>query len=352
MNGDVFSWSLRVGTIWGICVRIHWILLLFWLFRLDSFLKRGAPVWIWVLATFLSFTCILLHEFGHCFAARSVGGSANEVVLWPLGGLALCHTPNHWRPRFIVAAGGPLVTFSLLSAVFVLSRFAPELTYESQNDYLWAAYQVLVRWQLILLVFNLLPLYPLDGGLMFYMGLWGLLTRYGRRYDSYVRATIATLWASRIVAVIGAVYALVYGELFLMLLFFWAWINAETLKRLAAQEMATGTYLGYDFSQGYTSLERGQRQRQSGRSFLASIRNRLLAWPGRLRRSIRRLVRRRPRRPAGDRPNRGAAERIEPWEMARVDQILAKISREGEDSLTHEERSFLQDMSRRWRSDT
>ena len=106
MNGDIFSWSQNVGSVRGIRVRIHWTLLVLWLYNLNELLGWKAPVWIWILTTLLSFLCILLHEFGHCAAARFVGGSADEVILWPLGGLAFVQTAHHWRPRFIAAAGG------------------------------------------------------------------------------------------------------------------------------------------------------------------------------------------------------------------------------------------------------
>src|SRR5439155_7967343 len=59
------------------------------------------------------FFSILLHEFGHSFAARAVGGDSNEVLLWPLGGLANCEVPHTPRANLLVAAAGPVVNFVL-----------------------------------------------------------------------------------------------------------------------------------------------------------------------------------------------------------------------------------------------
>ena len=61
----------------------------------------------------LLFLSILLHEFGHCFAARSVDGDATEMLLWPLGGLAYCDVPHTPRANLITALGGPAVNLAL-----------------------------------------------------------------------------------------------------------------------------------------------------------------------------------------------------------------------------------------------
>src|SRR5207248_2419203 len=59
------------------------------------------------------FVSVLLHEFGHCFAARSVGGDAQEVLLWPLGGLANVDVPARPLAHFLTAAAGPAVNIVL-----------------------------------------------------------------------------------------------------------------------------------------------------------------------------------------------------------------------------------------------
>jgi len=222
MHGSFWSWGLPAGTIAGVRLKIHWTLLLFWGYELDRVLKYELPFWVWPLAVTLSFLCILGHELGHCAAARAVGGSAHEIVMWPLGGLAFCHTPNHWRPKFAVAAGGPLVTLILLAGFFLLSLAVPAFSPFSEYRALNLSYRILVDWQLILLIFNLIPIYPLDGGRLFYAGAWALQQRFGKGYDSYYRATVATLWVSRIFCVAGGIYAVFSGSLFLLFIFFWS----------------------------------------------------------------------------------------------------------------------------------
>ena len=76
------------------------------------------------------FMIVLLHELGHCFAARSVGGSADEILLWPLGGLAYVHHPHNAWASFITTAGGPavnLVFFLISGAMILLMGFWPPL---------------------------------------------------------------------------------------------------------------------------------------------------------------------------------------------------------------------------------
>src|ERR1700751_4981620 len=96
---DPFSWSLPLGRVFGITVRVH---MLFFVFVLAMWIKvavnSGNEQALWLLVLMgLLFLSVLLHEFGHCFAARHVDGEANEILLWPLGGLAkfdsLPHSP-------------------------------------------------------------------------------------------------------------------------------------------------------------------------------------------------------------------------------------------------------------------
>lgn len=340
MNRDFFSWGLYVGTVAGIRIKIHWSLLIVWVIRLFLVHSEGGNILHWLPFVVISFFCILLHEFGHCLTARRVGGSANEILMWPLGGLAMCHAPNHWKAQFLVAAGGPAVTVVLILAAWGITLVAPGFSSESSNIYVRWVFYALIHWQLVLLVFNLIPLYPLDGGRMFYAGLWGFLTWRGRLFDAFGRATIATMWVSRVTAVLGIVWALAILQPFLLLLFVWAWANAEQLKRFPHQEIESAdSFLGYDFSRGYTSLESGWSAEEKGK------RGGFGAW-------VRGLFsRRRRRQPAAkesvERPPSRAAQ--EDSDRQRVDDLLEKISRDGMGALTEEERRFLEDVGKRWK---
>src|SRR5207244_5592755 len=105
----------------------------------EGFDKNSAPGG-WIDASLvmgLLFFSVLLHEFGHCFAARSVNGDAQEVLLWPLGGLANVEVPHTPRANLIVAAGGPAVNLvlALLSTLLLWGFFsaAPSFSLEGYN---------------------------------------------------------------------------------------------------------------------------------------------------------------------------------------------------------------------------
>ena len=104
------KWSLKLGSFAGIRVYLHWtfVLLLGWI--LFSHLGQGhdwAEAWLGVGFIIALFGCVLLHEFGHCFAARWVGGEADDILMTPIGGLAFARPPHRWGATFITVAAGP-----------------------------------------------------------------------------------------------------------------------------------------------------------------------------------------------------------------------------------------------------
>ena len=75
----------------------------------------------------LLFLSVLMHEFGHCFAARFMDGEADEILMWPLGGLAFVRSlPNTPLAHFVVAVGGPLVNVVLCASTGVVLYFVFE----------------------------------------------------------------------------------------------------------------------------------------------------------------------------------------------------------------------------------
>ena len=120
---------------------------------------------------------------------------------------------------------------------------------------LWSVEHSLVSVQLFLFIFNLIPLYPLDGGRMFHALLWGFLRR---RHGpaAYARATLGTVWISRLTAAAGVIYAFWTQEFWLALIFVWAWTGTESLRKQLSEGAEEDYSFGYDFSRGFTSLER------------------------------------------------------------------------------------------------
>lgn len=128
---------------------------------------------IWAGYEYLAlFGIVLLHEFGHALACRQTGGTADQIVLWPLGGIAFVNPPRRPGAMLWSIAAGPLVNvilFPILSLVLSLARPGPDAI-ESPDLYLllWHVWQI----NLGLLIFNMLPVYPLDGGQILRALLW------------------------------------------------------------------------------------------------------------------------------------------------------------------------------------
>jgi Zn-dependent protease len=391
---DPLTWSLSLGRIFGVSVRVH---VFFWVFALGCLLRVlfGPPIdpstkepypfpyWQDGLALVcILFVSVLLHELGHCFGAYLVQGDVNEVMLWPLGGLAPVEVPHTWRAQFVAAAAGPTVNLLICvtaAVALAVQSFWPPLpwsdqlafqVYHSGNDVLYGHNQnpgtavlsdgqrkapsqldfdragnrfvvkdtkeplpegqplMLAPWPLmvvrifwvnsLLLLLNLLPAFPLDGGRILQALFWS-------RVD-YRTATQWAISAGYVVMVLVGLVSIAQNSV--VILFLAGLIYA--FCRHQSYVLETGgdePLFGYDFSQGYTSLERDQptvtRRRQP---------NFIQRW----------IQRRKAKQIQRDQEQREAEER-------RMDELLEKVQRDGLQSLTDEERRFMTRVSARYR---
>src|SRR4051794_34087005 len=96
---DGFSWAFPIGQLFGITVRVHLVLPIVFIGLVGrAAVDKDALPGSWVdmaMLLGLIFFSVLLHELGHCFAARRMEGEADEVLLWPLGGLAFFRSLPH-----------------------------------------------------------------------------------------------------------------------------------------------------------------------------------------------------------------------------------------------------------------
>ena len=124
----------------------------------------SSPVWA-VYEYLALFGIVLLHEFGHALACRQTGGEADRIVLWPLGGIAFVNPPP--RPGAVLwsIAAGPLVNVALIPIFGALVFFARQSAGLSPD--LRHLFEAIRFVNYLLLIFNLLPIYPLDGGQIF-----------------------------------------------------------------------------------------------------------------------------------------------------------------------------------------
>lgn len=305
--------SFKVGRLFGISIHVHWLLAFMIAVRLLQSLEGGAAGFRWeLLISSFVFGVILLHELGHCFAGRRVGGGADRILMWPLGGLAYVHAPHQPMPQLIVAAGGPLVNLALILVLLPVMIYRQEgpasclLEWGEIRSWTGALFAV----NLDLLLFNLIPAYPLDGGRMLKSLLW---MRFGE-----IRATLWVVYVGWVFGGLLVVVGLFGLELLLVFLGVWAIAQCENERR---QLMDRGSGYLPDFP--FESARRSWHAPVSG------------WWAERKERRAR-LFRERAARDRRDREQ-------------RVDELLEKVTRTGMASLTPKERRFLERASSHYR---
>ncbi len=353
---DLFSWSIPLGRLFGVSVRVH---VLFPLVAggliLRAAFQKDLIAGTWIDASMLMgilFVEVLMHEFGHCFGARMVDGDAQEVLMWPLGGLAFVEVPHTPRANFIAVAAGPAVNLliCLVTGGFFLWLTGWELRLPWNllpGNLGWYPYRVneagailLYRWDgsenlttdlgLIILArsfwlswfvfwFNVLIIgFPLDGGRMFQAVLW--------RFYGYRQATQTVVYAGFVFALLFAIVAVMTNELLPLCLGLFIYVTCRQ-QWILLEAGGEEALLGYDFSQGYTSLERDPPPRHRRR------RNFWQRW----------LDERARRKRQRQEEQREAEER-------RMDQLLEKVQREGLQALSDEERRFMKRVSDKFRN--
>jgi stage IV sporulation protein FB len=353
---DFLTWSpISLGRWLGTVVRVHLILIIFVVLRLltaaVSPAAKGEPrpflgtaCWLGLLLLSLA-----LHELGHAVTAYWLDCDQEEVHLWPLGSLVGPSFVPRSSEHFLVAMAGPVTSGALFlgtaigvnlfgGAQFVWNPFgndpdagAPRLAsglLATPLSPVWIA-----GWfgylNLVLMLTNLIPALPFDGGRMLraYLSSTSVVSS---------RESIAAPWTAHTCAWLLGIIGLVrlasgrFDGLTLLAL----GVFIEVLVRTEARMLEDGGYFedgvfGYDFSEGYTSLEGGKAKVRPYRE------SALKRW--RRRRSELRRQRRIDREAA---------------EEKRMDEILEKLHREGLNALTDEEHRFLVRVSTRYRNRT
>ncbi|MCX7047605.1 MAG: M50 family metallopeptidase [Candidatus Sumerlaeota bacterium] len=139
---------------------------------------KGYSSLAWNALEYLSlFLIVLMHEFGHSLACRQVGGTADQIVLWPLGGVAYVNPPQRPGAMLWSIAAGPLVNVALFPILTILGVASQSLDWSHPLSDAQKLVQTIWFINCALLVFNLMPVYPLDGGQILRSLLWFFLGR-------------------------------------------------------------------------------------------------------------------------------------------------------------------------------
>jgi Zn-dependent protease len=169
--------SIRLFRVSGIDLFLHWSWFLVAAIEINN--RAGSYSSItWNILEYLAlFLIVMLHEFGHALACRQVGGTANRIVLWPLGGVAYVNPPPRPGPTLWSIAAGPLVNLALVPLLSLLGVANRSLGWAASMPNAHALLRTVWYINLGLLIFNLLPIYPLDGGQILRSLLWFPLGR-------------------------------------------------------------------------------------------------------------------------------------------------------------------------------
>ena len=169
--------AFRIFRLFGIDVYLHWAWFLIVAYDIQA-RNHVYSSYLWNgLETLSLFGIVLMHEFGHALACRSVGGTAKQIILWPLGGVAFVSPPQRPGAMLWSIAAGPLVNVALTPLLIGLRLLGEFAGWENHFPDLFT-YTVAVMWtNIVILIFNLLPIYPLDGGQIFRSLLWFVVGR-------------------------------------------------------------------------------------------------------------------------------------------------------------------------------
>ena len=162
-------YGLKIGRFFGISVFVHWTFILVPLWVLFNGLTTGLSwlaISVQVGLSLAVFACVLLHEYGHALTARQFGVQTRDIILLPIGGVARLESmPREPLTELIIAIAGPAVNVviaALLLPVVLLTE--GDLAF-AEDEISWGgAFRFLFAINVLLVVFNAIPAFPMDGG--------------------------------------------------------------------------------------------------------------------------------------------------------------------------------------------
>ena len=230
------GWSLKLGVVAGIRVQVHFTFLIFmgWIVLSGLIAGKSQQVVLANAAFMLGlFGCVVLHEFGHALTAKRYGIRTKDITLLPIGGVArLEQMPDDPRQELWVALAGPAVNIVIAAGLVLwlyITRGSLSLTGIDLATGSFAERILLVNISLV--VFNMLPAFPMDGGRV----VRALLAR----HMEYTRAT-------QIAASLGQGMALLFGVIgfffnpLLMFIALFVWIGAAQEASMVLMKSALG----------------------------------------------------------------------------------------------------------------
>ena len=244
------SWSLNIGRVAGTVVRVHLTFLLFlaWIFAASYATGGAATAWESLVFMVLLFLCVLLHEFGHIFTARTFGVPTPYVTLLPIGGVAqLERIPEEPWEEFLIAIAGPMVNVVIAVALIVLfgADLQPSAAAAVDNMKV-PLVDRLAAVNLFLALFNMIPAFPMDGGRV----LRALLaSRLG-----YVRATEIAASIGQFVAFALGFIGLLFNPILIFIAIFVYLAASSEAHMVALRAASRGVPVSYAMMTQFATL--------------------------------------------------------------------------------------------------
>jgi Zn-dependent protease len=246
------KWSWRLGRVAGIDIFVHWtfLILIAWIIYLYLSAGQGPLAAlegvIFILAVFV---CIVLHELGHALTARRFDIATRDITLLPIGGMArLERMPEDPRQELLVALGGPAVTFAIAAVLFLVVILGWGAQALLDLELVGGQFLVKLLWiNAILLGFNLLPAFPMDGG---------RVLRATLHFDlDYVRATQIAAAVGQVMAVLFGLVGLFIGNPFLLLIAVFVYFSArEEARSVEVRSLCRGVPVRHAMVTRYRAL--------------------------------------------------------------------------------------------------
>jgi len=353
---DQGIWSVSLGRWYGVQLRVHMFFLVFAAFTLylswldaNALTGTSGDAWTGLVCILILLLSVAIHECGHLLVASRLGAHLDEIILGPLGGLGPPPTAIEPQSELVAVSAGPLANLGVcfttafclalqdgaqqdVSVLGLMHPFSPRGILVGDPLVVGMKITFWVNWLLILV--NLIPAFPFDGGRALRAALMLINPNLDGPRAVAVVARVAKITALGLLLVAwltineNPTYPL-QTWFALVLLSIFVFFSAKKEEAMALHSQLEDALFGYDFSAGYTSLE------HSGPPLISTkpVTGPLVRWWK--RRQELRAQRRRE---------------TEQQEECRVDQILSQVHERGLGSLSTEERDLLKRVSARYRN--
>lgn len=223
------SWSFKFARVAGIDLKIHITFILFLVYIAFAYFSIGGPAAARhvVLFNLLLFGCILLHELGHALTAKKFGIGTTDIILLPIGGVArLERIPNDPKEELLIAIAGPLVNVVIaILLIFFLDHRSAMSNFQGLITPRVALLSKLATVNILLVLFNLIPAFPMDGG--------RILRSILAMRMNYLRATEIAAFIGQALAILFGIIGFLSHTYFLVFIAFFVFMGAQQEAAMA-----------------------------------------------------------------------------------------------------------------------